>query len=82
MFSQVRTFIRSDRAVPIASALIIAAAVAGSNLLSIAACALWLAYLLYWLRHTEHRSLRWACAALSLFAAAQIVGNFSALLRG
>ena len=82
MLRRALAFIRSDKAVPTASALIIVAAVAGSSLLSIAACALWLAYLLYWLRHTEHRSLRWACAALSLFAAAQIVGNFSALLRG
>ena len=82
MLRRALAFIRSDKAVPTASALIIVAAVAGSSLLSIAACALWLAYLLYWFKHAESLAHRRACGVLSLLVTALIVGNVVTMLRG
>ena len=82
MRSRVVSFIKSEKAVPAASVLIILAAVLDSSLLSIAACALWLAYLLYWLKHTESKAHRRACGILSVLVAALIVGNLVMLLRG
>lgn len=82
MRSRIVAFIRSDKAVPTASMLIILAAVSGSNLLSIAACLLWLAYLLYWYKHTESKPHRRACGVLSVLVVALIVGNVVTMLRG
>lgn len=81
MFSRAKTFIRSEKAVPTASMLMIAAVVIESNLLSVAACSLLLAYLLYWRKHTKSNSHKLACVLFSACLLVLIVVNIAIFLR-
>ena len=81
MFSRAKTFTSSEKAVPTASILMIAAAVMESKLLFVAACSLWLACLLCWRKYTKYKSRKPACVLFSACILVLIVVNIAIFLR-
>lgn len=81
MFSRAKRFICSEKAVPTANILMIAAAVIESNLLSVAVCSLLPAYQLYWRKYTKYKSHKLARVLFSACILVLIVVNIAIFLR-